>query len=286
MDHTLVFLFKQWRHLLWPGDLGRIRRNLKHWSERISSHLGAPVLCFSFIDGTSRRMCEPGGKSIIQESCYDGHHRFHAIAFQALVAPDGMFIHAYGPFTGNRSDQYILSQSNLLEMAENGEFTDEEGNQYFFFGDLGYTSGIGILSGFKEATGVFKSFNHIWSNQRIAVEWGFGAITRAWQSLDFVTLQKPRRSRIGMWYLVSMILTNCHMCLHRSQASQYFDCQPPSLDEYLVEWNEDFASWHNKYLPSKWAFTLPEERSREDGEELWTDDDEDEVEHQQQGMSI
>jgi DDE superfamily endonuclease len=163
VDETLVFLFKKWRHLLWPGDLGRIRRNLKHWSERISSHIGAPVKCFGFIDGTSRRMCAPGGQSIVQESCFDGHHRMHAMAYHGLVAPDGLFIHAYGPFTGNRSDQYILSESGLPQMAEEGEFKDEDGNEYFFFGDLGYSPSLGVLSGFKEATGVFKAFNRVWS---------------------------------------------------------------------------------------------------------------------------
>jgi hypothetical protein len=108
------------------------------------------------------------------------------------------------------------------------------------------------------------------------VEWGFGAITKAWQSLDFATLQKPQRSRIGAWYLVSMLLTNCRMCLRGSQASQYFNCAPPSLDEYLTEWNDDFARWHEKYKPTDWAFNLPDERAH--GEDM---DDEEEVDQEE-----
>ena len=35
-------------------------------------------------------------------------------------------------------------------------------------------------------------------------------------------------------YVVAVALTNMHNCLYPNQTSQYFDMEPPSLEEYLA----------------------------------------------------
>ena len=249
IDETSVFIFKNWRHLLWPGDLRRIKKNLGYWASCISNKIGAKILllCFGFLDGTKLNTCRPGGHDKVQEVLFDGHHRQHAISFHGITAPDGTFVHFFGPFSGNRTDEFMYGEINLEAMWKAEEFTDDDGKEYFVYADCGYTSGYGILAGWKEATGIFRRSNYIWSKQRISVEWGFGAVKSLWKMLSFRYLQKPQRSRVSVWYLVCIILTNCHMCLHRSQASLYFDCKPPNIEEYLHPRDAEFDRAFEKY---------------------------------------
>lgn len=40
-------------------------------------------------------MCNPDGHDDIQRDVYDGHHRDHGLAYQAVQAPNGMIIDAF-----------------------------------------------------------------------------------------------------------------------------------------------------------------------------------------------
>ena len=44
---------------------------------------------------------------------------------------------------------------------------------------------------------------------------------------------KPYLNDIQRYWPVAQVLTNCHTCLYGSQASFYFDCRPPSLEQYV-----------------------------------------------------
>jgi nuclease HARBI1 len=76
-------------------------------------------------------------------------------------------------------------------------------------------------------------FNKEMSQVRLAVEWGFGKVLSIFAFLDFKKNQKILLSPIGKYYTVGVLLTNCHTCINGSIASWYFDCIPPSLEDYL-----------------------------------------------------
>lgn len=40
-------------------------------------------------------------------------------------------------------------------------------------------------------------------------------------------------SLVGALYLVAVLLVNIQICLNGNQVSEWFQCTPPSLDEYL-----------------------------------------------------
>lgn len=68
--------------------------NLQLYANKIHDK-GAPLTnCFGFIDGTVRPCCRPGTN---QRVLYNGHKRVHAIKFQAIAIPNGLFAHLYGP---------------------------------------------------------------------------------------------------------------------------------------------------------------------------------------------
>lgn len=264
IDDVACFIFKTWRHLLWPGDVTRIRENAQRWATIISTKVGIegePAPVFGFIDGTKRETCKPGGPFPNQQAVWDGHHNMPALGYLGVNSPDGIFILFYGPFVGWVNDHSMLMTSRLHELMDEGVF----GEGLCVYGDQGFYIGPGIWTGYSGAApgSAEDQFNHKWNGQRTSVEWGFGKVANTFRTHDFTPLQKPNLSRIGVWYLVSVLLTNCQVCLYGSQAAGHFQCPPPTLEEYLrAEWHEDpaFAEVYDRYRPCMYPFRLKEEK--------------------------
>lgn len=77
-------------------------------------------------------------------------------------------------------------------------------------------------------------FNLRMSSVRQAVEWGFGKIVTQFAFLDFKKNQKLLLQDVVSMYKTATILVNCHTCLYSSQTAQYFNFDPPTLEEYLL----------------------------------------------------
>ena len=191
---------------------------------------GAPVAkVWGFIDGTFRKTCRP---SLFQRVVFSGHKRAHGLKFQAVVTPDGLISHVFGPIEGRHHDAFLLAQSGLPDaLREHSQF-----HGYFLYGDKGYYTSDVIISGWRGAvlSEEEKSFNASMSSVRIAVEWQFGHVVRYWHHLDLRSAMKIFKSPVANLYTVGVLLANCHTCITRNnQTSQYFGLSPPSLREYL-----------------------------------------------------
>ena len=75
--------------------------------------------------------------------------------------------------------------------------------------------------------------NALMSGLRKSVEWQFNKTLRYWAFLDFSVNLKLHLQPIGMYYIVATILSNCHTCIYGSLTSDFYDCHPPSLHDYL-----------------------------------------------------
>ena len=51
--------------------------------------------------------------------------------------------------------------------------------------------------------------------------------------MDFPPAQVVKSSSVGTWFRVGVLLANCHTCLYDGLNGSYFNCTPPSLEEYL-----------------------------------------------------
>lgn len=266
IDDACMHIFKTWRHLLWPGDVTRIKNNFPRWREAISRKFGPPkenqLNLFGFIDGTMREMCKPGGPFINQESVLDGHHYMPALGYLGVIAPDGLFALFFGPVVGAINDHSMVCISELLSMLEGGLF----GEGAELYGDLGFVHcGGQILTAFThdEAGDVTDALNSELNSHRTSVEGGFGKVVNTFRKHSFTPVQKPKLSRIAVWYLVSVILMNCQVCMHESEAAGHFNCPPPTVEEYLrAEWHEDpaFTKAIEKYRPQLYPMRLREEK--------------------------
>lgn len=252
-------MMDKWHHLLFPGDLRRISKNVKLWAEKWKTKMGVPeeekLFCIGAIDGTSRPIARPGGWNRAQEGMYDGHHRCHAIEFQSVVTVDGIIISLFGGVPGTNNDRSMLNESHIKEILRDWA-RDEEGNSYFLYADGGYSLSEFILCPNLISTDAMESMNKAWSQQRVAVEWMFGKIVSLFTLLDNKRAHKIYRSEVGLWYLFCALLTNCHTCLYGSIVGSHFNCPPPQLEEYLTQRDPDFEKWMHKYRPDPTYVTL------------------------------
>lgn len=224
-------IFDNWSHLLRFDDSRFSLDRLLAYSAAISAS-GCPLGgCIGFIDGTLRPMCRPVRG---QRAAYNGHKRVHGIKFQSVVTPDGIISHLNGPYEGTRHDSAILTESGLLDMLEL-RFQGNNG-RFCVYGDAGYPVSAHIVCPFKGArlTADETEFNKAMCDYRIAVEWAFGKVTQQFAFVDFKKNMKLLLQPIALYYMVSVLLTNCHTALYGSQIADLFHMRPPMLHEYLV----------------------------------------------------
>ena len=67
------------------------------------------------MDGTVRAVCRPGE---MQRIVWNGHHRVHAIKYQAIACPNGLIANLYGPVEGRRHDSGLLADSGIYQQME------------------------------------------------------------------------------------------------------------------------------------------------------------------------
>ena len=79
------------------------------------------------------------------------------------------------------------------------------------------------------------AFNSIMIPIRTSVEWGYEKIVLYWVFLDYKKVMNIQLSAIlPMWHL-AIFLTNCLTCAKGgNQISKFFNIEPPSLEEYLL----------------------------------------------------
>ncbi len=169
-----------------------------------------------------------------QREAYNGHKRTHAIKFQSVLSPDGLIIDLHGPEAGKRHDAYLFAVSGLQQVLEEHCVDGVDGVPYMWYGDPAYprSAHLGMpFMGALLAPGQ-ADFNRRMSAVREAVEWGFGKVTQYFRYIDFKPGLKVLLSPVGKYYRIAVLLANSHTCLNGSQVSEYFDCHPPTLEDY------------------------------------------------------
>lgn len=255
-NEVVTFLDERWEHLLcFDSDHLLSPVNLKHYSDAVYKS-GSPLRgVWGFIDCTVRPICRP---SHHQRQAYSGHKHFHGLKYQAVMLPNGLFGHLFGPIEGRHNDAFALDESGLMrecslhakhpgaldgaggECAEAGKdasrtTTFTEPHYLQLFGDPAYGLNELIISPFPKLgrTNDQQEWNTKMSKVRIEVEHGFALVTNNWQLLRAEWKLRVFASPVGRYYRVGVLLTNALACLRPNQVSKYFDCAPPSLEDYF-----------------------------------------------------
>ena len=225
----LVTIFICYNHLI---NLGLLLTNLSYMLKKYMKKEHHWIL-LGFIDGTVRPVCRPGHD---QRVLYNGHKKVHAIKFQSVVAPNGMIANLFGPVEGRRHDSSMLTLSNLYPSLVQHSIRPN-GSPLCIYGDPAYPLRIQLQAPFKrnvQLTPIQQEYNKAMSKVRISVEWVFGQIVNYCAFLDFKKNMKIQLSAVGKIYCVCALLTNAHTCLYKSMTSEYFDIDPPMLEQYFI----------------------------------------------------
>lgn len=228
----------RWIHRRWS-------RRLLHWDHQrltpakleqfaaVVSEQGSPLpAVIGFIDGTVRPIARPTQD---QELDYNGHHRVHALKYQAVTTPDGIIVHLAGPYQGRHHD-VTLYRASGLEQALYRWAKDSNGNQMYIYGDPAYTISPVLQVPYPKVgiTPRQEAFNESMSRVRVAVEWSFGHTLQYFAFSDFKKSQRSLLSSVHLHYIVSVIFANIHSCIIGTNASVgRFQVEPPTLAEYL-----------------------------------------------------
>jgi hypothetical protein len=187
--------------------------------------------CIGFIDGTFRHHARPHEG---QQLCYNGHYRGHGVKYISVSCPDGITPFYFGPVQGRRHDSYVLSLSDLEDKLT--ALNDHHGSQWHVYGDSAFTLTRVVQTGFRESSNPSNSnalYTYLMNSGRIAVEWGFGRVSNLWKYLDYSKQLRMHSSPLGSAYRVATCLTNMKTCLEGCQTTSYFQCEPPTLEEYI-----------------------------------------------------
>ena len=211
-------------------DVTQVWMDHAEYANAIRQKGAALTNCWGFLDGTQGHMCRPG---VGQQSVFNGHKRIHSLKYQAVMCPDGMMPHFFGPIEGRRHDSALYYLSGLDQQLPG--ILDANNQSMCIYGDSAYALRRYLVTPFKGAniSQIQHNFNKNMASVRVAVEWGFAKMSQIFAFLAFHHNQKVFLQPIAKYWIVGAILCNCHTCLYRSQTSKYFNLQPPALHDYL-----------------------------------------------------
>ena len=130
----------------------------------------------------------------------------------------------------------MLADSGLLQELQRHAFSPT-GNPVALYGDPAYPLRVHLIVPYRGAgiTPQMEDFNNSMSRVRTSVEWLFGdIINNYFKFVDFKKSQKISLSAVGKMYIVCAILRNAMTCLYGNYTSEFFDIDPPTLQDYFA----------------------------------------------------
>jgi nuclease HARBI1 len=83
----------------------------------------------------------------MQRATLSGHKRRNGLKWQAITAPEGLFLNLFGPFEGLRHDMHLYTESGLDAVL--GQALMIGGIQHYIFGDSGYAIRPHLITPFE-----------------------------------------------------------------------------------------------------------------------------------------
>ena len=132
---------------------------------------------------------------------------------------------------GRKHDAGMLANSGILNDVGNFAFSPA-GQPMCFYGDPAYSLWIHLQAPYSQGrlTQQMEDYN---KRVRVSVEWFFGDIINSFKFLDYKKNLKIGLSSVGKMYIACALLRNAVTCLYGNQTSEFFDLEPPTLEEYF-----------------------------------------------------
>ncbi|XP_055339621.1 uncharacterized protein LOC129589089 [Paramacrobiotus metropolitanus] len=223
---------------LWSKHLSRLdhpwlsEEDLAGYASAISQKGGVFPDVFAFIDGTARPICRP---TYNQKIMYSGHKRLHCTKWQSILLPNGLICNLHGGEPGSVHDSRMFQESKMLGRLKTMQSTFCR--KFALYGDSGYGMNDYLRKPYSKLQTAYNRVkrhqNHAMKTVRESVEWGFKEVVVKFAFVDFRKQMKLFEKPVNKIFRMAVFLTNCCNCLYPNQASQYFNVEPPTLEEYL-----------------------------------------------------
>ena len=128
----------------------------------------------------------------------------------------------------------MLAESGLYNSLQ-AHVVSITGQPMCIYGDPAYPLRIHLQAPFRQRvlTPQQQAYNSSTGVVRSSIEWLFSDIVNYFKFLDFKKNLKIGLSQVGKMYIVCAILQNVLTCLYGNSTSQFFDLDPPSLEDYF-----------------------------------------------------
>jgi len=227
---TVVMMMDKWGALLTEWRMEFMRDRAALYAEKIEEAGAYLDRCVGFVDGTAIFISRPGGG--LQRACYSGHKRHHAVKFQNVLIPDGLFSHLFGPWEGRRHDMTLYYESGLDVVLPDALMIG--GSQNYIYGDAAYMVRPWLQAAFSGVmTDEQTACSSTMAVPRTAVEWGFKDVKQTCSALDYRRKLRLRQGPVGLLYRTAAFVWNLRCCAYGSSTSSFFDCAPPNWEQYL-----------------------------------------------------
>lgn len=145
-----------------------------------------------------------------------------------------MFYHVYGPVEGRRHDWTMYCHSGLDAQLE--EVLMVNGEQFCVYGDSGYKQRHNLELPLQGATLTADQaeFNQAMYAARLTAEGMLKEVKTYWTMVDFPRKMRFLQISVVTLYMCGMLPCNIRNFFYRNQKSQYFNSDPPTLDEFLT----------------------------------------------------
>ena len=177
------------------------------------------------------RYCPPTGNKR-QRVVYNRHKRKHALKYKAVKNTRRADFHGE-PIEGRRHDWTLYVRSDLDAIIPT--VLEIDGKRFCLFGDSGYNRRWYMEVPFQgsELSAAQRAFDRAMSSACISAEWIFKEVKMQFTVMEFKRKMKLVESPIGLMFLCCMFLSNCRNFIYPNQISHYFNCRPPTLENYL-----------------------------------------------------
>lgn len=190
---------------------------------------------FAFIDNTMISMSRPGGGPItdgesaprvskeVQQAWWTGWKKLHGMKWQSITMANGMDFEIWGPVSVRHPDAYTLNHSKIEEKLEQCQ----QGNnlQFKIHGDSAYFDDEYL------ATGGGRGMASV----RESIEWSYKDLKNTWKVCEWKICLKLKNQPIAKMMLVCFILKNVLTTFYGCQTAEYFQCMPPTFDDYISQ---------------------------------------------------
>ena len=202
----------------------------------------------AFHDCTVIACCRPGGgpstsginapryNNFIQMAFYNGWKHMHGTKWLTVELPNGMCMDMHGPFSFRHNDLELFEDARLNDRLEAAQVGQE--NLYCSYGDSIFPNLTCCKSKHRAdaLTPEEQLQNAGMGSMRIANEWHYGFTANLFPRVKHKSSLKILQSQnVSVMYLVCTLLRNARTCLYGSQTCRYFNCMPPTLENYFTQ---------------------------------------------------